>query len=62
MSRDMSYQDACDAGYDGPSPFEEARMRNRISRNNALDHRDPDYDDEMPESIDEWLNGRDEEE
>lgn len=41
MSR---YRDAVEAGYDGPSPFEIARERNAIHRNNMLDCRDPDHD------------------
>jgi len=37
MSR---YSEACDAGYDGPSPSEERRMAAR-ERNMALDCSDP---------------------
>jgi len=39
----MSYEEACDAGYDGPSPFEERRQANRRRRNGMLDCRDPDH-------------------
>lgn len=43
----MSYEEACDRGYDGPSPFEERRHRNRVMRNNMLDCRDPDHDSSL---------------
>lgn len=63
MSR---YSEACDAGYDGASPFEERRLAARKRANDMLDPRDPDYvdhDDEEQEgegmSIDNTLaNGR----
>jgi len=40
----MSYEEACDRGYDGPDPFTERRHRNRVEQNNMLDCRDPDHD------------------
>ena len=46
MSR-MSYEAACDLGYDGPDPFTEKVWRNRVRRNNALDCRDPDHDSNL---------------
>ena len=49
----VNYEDACERGYDGPSPEEERRMRNRINRNNGLDPRDPDFDEELLEDDDE---------
>ena len=42
MSR---YSEACDAGYDGLSPFEERRLAARRMANDMLDPRDPDYVD-----------------
>lgn len=51
----MSYDEACDAGYDGPSPFEERRRAAMKRRNDMLDPRDPDYidmDEEDEESGD----------
>lgn len=49
MSR---HEDAIDAGYDGPSPFEERRLAARRRANDMLDDRDPDYiqDDEEQEA------------
>jgi hypothetical protein len=41
MSR---YTDAIDAGYDGPSPFNERRKAAQKRKNDALDCRDPDHD------------------
>lgn len=49
----MSYEEACDAGYDGPSPFEERRLANRRHRNAMLDPRDPDYDETLEEGYSE---------
>lgn len=49
----MSYEEACDAGYDGPSPFEERRLANRRRRNAMLDPRDPDYDETLEEGYSE---------
>ena len=40
----MSYEEACDRGYDGPDPFTERRHRNRMQQNNMLDCRNPDHD------------------
>lgn len=42
MSR---YSDACERGYDGPSPFESRRLAARRRANDMLDPRDPDYYD-----------------
>ena len=42
MSR---YSEACDAGYDGASHFEERRLAERKRANDMLDPRDPDYVD-----------------
>ena len=42
MSR---YSEACDAGYDGASPFEERRLAARKRANDMLDPRDPDYEE-----------------
>ena len=43
----MSYEEACDRGYDGTDPFTERRHRNRIQQNNMLDCRDPDHDERL---------------
>lgn len=40
----MSYEEAVERGYDGPSPFEERRHRKRVELNSMLDCRDPDHD------------------
>lgn len=40
----MSYEEACDRGYDGPDPFTERRHRKRVELNSMLDCRDPDHD------------------
>jgi len=45
----MRYSDAVDAGYDGPSPFEERRMAARKRQNDMLDCRDPDHDPRLCE-------------
>jgi len=49
----MSYEEACEAGYDGPSPSEERRLANRRRRNAMLDPRDPDYDETLEEGYSE---------
>lgn len=49
----ISYEDACDAGYDGPSPFEERRLAAKRRANDMLDPRDPDYVDYTEEQEDE---------
>jgi len=54
----MRYEDAVEAGYDGPSPFEERRHRNRVASNNALDCRDPDHDPRLCP----WCSGEEEDE
>lgn len=45
----MSYDDAYNGGYSGPSPSAERRLNNRISRNADRDPRDPDYNCEESE-------------
>ncbi len=46
----ISYEEACDRGYDGPDPFTERRHRNRFEWRTMLDPRDPDYlDDDADE-------------
>jgi hypothetical protein len=57
----MRYQDAVDAGYDGPDPVTERRFRNRILRNNMLDCRDPDHDSRLCPVCNDELDSDDDE-
>ena len=57
----MSYEEACDAGYDGPSPWEERRFRNRIHRNNMIDCRDPDHNTDLCPNCNPEIEDQDDE-
>lgn len=45
MTTQRQYEEACEAGYDGPSPFQMKRDEGRRRENAKLDPRDPDYID-----------------
>lgn len=49
----IPYEEACEKGYDGPSPSEDLQLRNRIAKNARLDPRDPDFDETLVEDYDE---------
>ena len=57
----MSYEEACDRGYDGPDPFTERRHRNRVMRNNMLDCRDPDHDTRLCPHCNQDIEDQDDE-
>ena len=58
----MSYEEACDRGYDGPDPFTDRSHRNRFEWRTMLDPRDPDYlEDEADEEEGDEEEGDEEE-